>query len=280
MRFAQCLQGSRNTGDTAPFRGLTVVGYDSVSLLENGGAKGVGASFFRVGDSTGATLTLKDLTVKGIEGTEGENPSVYLQFLTENGGAVDNKTYYWYEFDYSEGEPYSGTEGEDWCYGWYDADLNSVNAMPLIAGEGVWMYSRNTKYTLQCAGEVPPGPVEVTLLENGGAKLLVNPMPATIKVGDMIVLGIQGTEGENPSVYFQFLTENGGAVDNKTYYWYEFDYSEGEPYSGVEGEDWCYGWYDADLNSVNNLPVLAGEAVWMYSRNTKYSVKIDSVLAK
>ena len=32
MRFAQCLQGSRNTGETAPFRGLTVVGYQNVEV--------------------------------------------------------------------------------------------------------------------------------------------------------------------------------------------------------------------------------------------------------
>ena len=268
-----CLNHLQNPTPFSQIHTTNAVGYNSVGLLENGATKAVGQMFFKVG---GGDLTLGDLHITGIEGTEGMEATVSLMFLNGNGGKKQGTvTVNWFEFG-TKGE---GTEGEDWCYGWYDSETGeSWNNYPLPAGEGVWVGSANTKYSIQCNGEVPQAPISVQLLENGASKFVVNSMPADITLGDLYITGVEGEEGFGGTVSLMFLNGNGGKKQGTVSLdWYEFG-TKGE---GTEGEDWCYGWYDSETgDSWNNYPLPAGEGVWMSSANTKYFANIDSILVK
>ena len=118
-----------------------VVGYDQTGLHENGGAKGVGASFVRV---DGNDLTLGDLSVTGY-GKTYDAWGVYAQKLTP-GGATDSEDFYW--CDYLD-------EFEGYLKGWYNESCESRNDIPLVPGEGLWIFSDSTDNKVVSSGQVP-----------------------------------------------------------------------------------------------------------------------------
>ena len=232
-----------------------VVGYDTVGLLSGGQAKGVGASFFNV---NGSDLTLGDLTVTGYDTTEGYAEfEVQVQQLDGFGRTLGGMTYYWADFT-DEGVTYKG---------WFDGDGNNYDTLSLVAGEGLWIYSPSTNFKVQSAGAVPSTDVSVVLRANGQAKMVVNPMPTKLTLGDITVAGYNTDDGYAEfEVQVQQLDGFGRTLGGMTYYWVDFT-DEGVAY---------YGWYDSDGNEYNDLEVAAGEGLWIYSPSTSFSVVFPS----
>lgn len=79
---------------------------------------------------------------------EGESTGVSCKRL-DGAGRQEGNEFFWWDFDYSEGAPRSGTEGVDWCYGWYSVDCATpYNDNDLTAGIGMWIYSASATYTV------------------------------------------------------------------------------------------------------------------------------------
>ena len=234
-----------------------VVGYDTVGLLGGGAAKGVGASFLNVDSSD---LTIANLTVTGYDSSEGyADFQVQAQQLDGAGRTLNGMTYYWCDFE-EEGVTYKG---------WYDEDMNEYNDLALVAGEGIWLYSPSTDFKLQSSGAVPKTAISVALRGGGAAKMVVNPMPTSLTLGDVTVSGYDSTEGyADFQVQAQQLDGAGRTLNGMTYYWADFE-EEGETY---------YGWYDEDMNDYNDLSIGAGESLWIYSPSTSFSVVFPSPL--
>ena len=232
-----------------------VVGYDTTSLLSGGAAKGVGASFLNV---DGSDLTLADVSVTGYDTSEGyADFQVYAQKL-DGAGMTLGTNYCWCDFE-EEGETYKG---------WFDEDMNEYNDEPLVAGEGLWVYSPSTDFKLQSSGAVPKTSVAVVLRAGGAAKMVVNPMPTTLTLGQISVTGYDTTEGyADFQVYAQKL-DGAGMTLGTNYCWCDFE-EEGDVY---------YGWYDEDMNEYNDTEVAAGEGLWIYSPSTDFSVVFPSPL--
>ena len=82
-------------------------------------------------------LTLKDITVTGYNAEEGYGDfEIIAQKL--NGYGKSGISYYWCDYE-EEGVTY---------YGWYDEDMKEYNDEPVSAGEGLWIYSSSTAYSV------------------------------------------------------------------------------------------------------------------------------------
>ena len=236
----------------------SVVGYDTLDLLGGGAAKGVGASFFNVDSSD---LTLGDLTITGYDAAEGyADFKVQAQQLDGAGRTLNGMTYFWADFQ-EDGKTYKG---------WYDEDMNDYNGLALVAGEGIWLYSPSTDFKLQSSGAVPKTAIAVVLREGGAAKMVVNPMPASLTLGDVTVAGYNTSDGyADFKIQAQQLDGAGRTLNGKTYFWADFE-EEGKTY---------YGWYDEDMNDYNStLSIAPGEGLWIYSPSTDFSVVFPSPL--
>ena len=224
-----------------------VVGYTQSSLLGNSQARAAGVTFENVGDST---LTLSSLTVTGY-GDYYIDAGIYAQKLDGYGRSGDN--YYWFDID----DPEVGT-----LYGWYN-DEGSIeyNNVELKLGEGLWIYSPNAAFKVQSAGQVKATSTPVELLGGSLAKMVVNPTPVTLDLGDVTISGY-GDYYVDAGIYAQKLDGYGRSGDN--YYWFDID----DPEVGT-----LYGWYNdegsVDYNAVDLEP---GEGLWIYSPSASYSV--------
>ena len=102
----------------------------TVALRGNGQAK-------MVSNPMPTTLTLSQIYVSGYDTEEG-----YAGFEIEakklNGAGVGGTSYFWCDFE-EEGETY---------YGWYDGDMNEYNDVEVAAGEGLWIYSPSTSFSV------------------------------------------------------------------------------------------------------------------------------------
>ena len=166
-------------------------------------------------------------------------------------GSGDN--YYWFDID----DPEVGT-----LYGWYN-DEGSVdyNAEDLELGEGLWIYSPNAEFKVQSAGQVKTTSVAVTLLGGSLAKMVVNPTPVTLTLGEISVTGY-GDYYVDAGIYAQKLDGYGRSGDN--YYWFDVDDLE----VGT-----LYGWYnDEGSTEYNAVDLKPGEGLWIYSPSSNYSV--------
>ena len=230
-----------------------VVGYSGAALRGGNQAAGVGGAFVNV---DGSGLTLGDLTAVGYDTTEGY-ADFEIQAKQLNGFGVGGTTYYWADFE-EDGVTYKG---------WFDEDMNDYNDLALVPGEGLWVYSPNASFKLQSAGAVSKDSIAVTLRGGNQAKMVSNPMPATMTLGDIVVAGYDTDEG-----YADFEVQakklNGFGVGGTTYYWADFE-EDGVSY---------YGWYDEDMNDYNDVDVAAGEGLWIYSPSTDFSVVFPSPL--
>ena len=230
-----------------------VVGYDQTALRGGGQAAGAGASFIRV---DGNATTLSDIGVTGYDTTEG-----YADFEVEakqlDGAGRGGTGYCWCDFE-EDGVTYKG---------WFDGDMNEYNDLELAPGEGLWVYSPSTSFKLQSSGSVPKTSISVTLRGGGQGKMVANPMPATLTLGQITVSGYDTEEG-----YADFEIEakklDGAGRGGTGYCWCDFE-EDGVTY---------YGWYDGDMNEYNDVEVAAGEGLWIYSPSTSYSVVFPSPL--
>lgn len=82
-------------------------------------------------------LQFGDITVAGYDPEEG-----YADFeiiaKQLNGFGVGGIAYSWCDFE-EDGETY---------YGWYDEDMNEYNSLEVEAGEGLWIYSPSTEFSV------------------------------------------------------------------------------------------------------------------------------------
>ena len=220
-----------------------IVGYNGATLRGGGQAAGVGASFVNVNNTD---LTLGDLKVVGYDSNY-DGFEVIAKKL--NGAGVGGTSFYWCDYE-EDGQTY---------YGWYDGDMNEYNTEKVVLGEGLWVYSPNANFKLQSSGSVPTSDVAVTLRGEGQAKMVANPMPLQLSLGEVLISGYTGSYDG-----FEVIAKklNGAGVGGTSYYW--CDYEE-------DGNTYC-GWYDADMNDYNDVPVSAGEGLWIYSPSTSYSV--------
>ena len=224
-----------------------MVGYAGAELRGGSQAAGAGACFVNV-DNT--DLTLGDLKVVGYASEDG-----YADFEVVakklNGYGVGGTSYFWCDFE-EEGETYLG---------WYDEDMNEYNGESVVLGEGLWVYSPNSAFKLQSAGQVPSSDVAVALRGGSQAKLVANPMPLTLTLANISIAGYVAEDGYAD---FEVIAKklNGYGVGGTSYFWCDFE-EEGETY---------YGWYDEDMNEYNDVELAAGESLWIYSPSTSFSV--------
>ncbi len=230
-----------------------VVGYDQVALLSGGQAKGVGASFLNV---SGGDITFADIAITGYDTEEGyADFGITAQTLDGYGRTLTSYSY----CDFTE-------EGETY-FGWYDDDMNCYNDTAIAAGEGLWIYSPSSDFSVQSAGMVPDSDIAITLLSGGQAKLVANPMPASVTYGNIAITGYDPTEGyADFAITAQTLDGYGRTLTSYSYCDFE---EEGETY---------YGWYDDDMNDYNSLTLGAGEGLWIYSPSSDFSVVFPSPL--
>lgn len=230
-----------------------VVGYDTFGLRGSGAAIGVGASFLPVGDEG---LTLGNLSVTGYAAADGY-ADFQIQAKQLDGAGRGGTTYYWCDFE-EEGDVYKG---------WYDEDMNEYNDLELAPGEGLWVYSPSTDFKVQSSGAVPKSSISVTLRGSGAAKMVANPMPTTLTLGQVTVDGYDSNDGY-ADFQIQAKKLDGAGRGGTTYYFCDFE-EEGDVY---------FGWYDEDMNDYNDVEVAAGEGLWIYSPSTAFSVVFPSPL--
>lgn len=227
-----------------------VVGYDTAALRDGGKAVGLGASFVNVDNSD---LTLGDVKVVGYT-DEYADAQIIAKKL--NGYGVGGTEYYWYDV----------VDGTTKYFGWYNNDGSiCYNEEPLPAGEGLWIYSQSADFKLQSSGKVPTEPIEVTLRDGGKAKLVANPMPIQLTLGQVTVS--DGTTNGYADAQIIAKKLNGYGVGGTEYFWYDT----------VDGTDVYYGWYNNDGSvNYNDVTLNPGEALWIYSQSSAYKVKFPA----
>ena len=224
-----------------------MVGYNGATLRGNAQAAGVGACFVNV-DNT--DLTLGNLKVTGYATEDGYAEfEVYAKKL--DGFGRGGTSFYWCDFE-EEGESYIG---------WYDEDMNEYNDEEVVIGDGLWVYSPDANFKFQSAGQVPSSDISIALRSGGQAKLVANPMPVGLTLGEIKIEGYAAEDGYAKfEVYAKKL--DGFGRGGTSFYWCDFE-EEGETY---------FGWYDEDMNEYNDEDVTAGEGLWIYSPSTNFSV--------
>ena len=253
MKKLIALAAVATCGAALAVESANIVGYDTFGLRGSGQAVGAGASFLTV---SGEATTLGDIKVVGYDTTEG-----YADFQINakqlDGYGRGGTSYSWCDFE-EEGETY---------YGWYDDDMNCYNDLELAPGEGLWIYSPSTDFQIQSAGAVPSASIAVALRGGGQAKMVANPMPSTLLLGNITISGYDVADGYAD---FQINAKklDGYGRGTTTYSWCDFE-EEGDTY---------YGWYDDDMNEYNDVEVAAGEGLWIYSPSTEFSVVFPSPL--
>ena len=223
-----------------------VVGYDTAALRGGGAAIGLGASFVNVDKSD---LTLGDVKVVGYTG---EYADGQISAKKLNGAGVGGTEYFWFDV----------VDGADKYYGWYNNDGSvCYNEESLPVGEGLWIYSPSSDYKFQSSGMVPTTPVSVTLRGGGAAKLVANPMPVQLTLGQVTVS--DGTTNGYADGQISAKKLNGAGVGGTEYFWYDT----------VDGTDVYYGWYNNDGSvNYNDVTLDPGETLWIYSPSTAYKV--------
>ena len=224
-----------------------VVGYAGADLRGNSQAAGAGACFVNVDNSN---LTLGNLKVTGYAAEDGYADFEVIAKKLDGFGR-GGTSFIWCDFE-EEGVTY---------YGWYDEDMNEYNDEPLVIGEGLWVYSPSVEFQLQSAGQVPSADIAVSLRSGGQAKLVANPMPTKLTLGEIKVTGYAEEDGYAD---FEIIAKklDGFGRGGTSFIWCDFE-EEGVTY---------YGWYDEDMNEYNDEDVAVGEGLWVYSPSTDFSV--------
>ena len=83
------------------------------------------------------TLTLSQITVSGYN-TEDGYADFGIVAKKLNGFGVGGTEYCWCDFE----------EDGDTYYGWFDGDMNEYNDIEVAAGEGLWIYSPSTSFSV------------------------------------------------------------------------------------------------------------------------------------
>jgi hypothetical protein len=82
-------------------------------------------------------LTLGEIKIEGYSAEDGYAEfEVYAKKL--DGFGRGGTSFYWCDFE-EDGETY---------FGWYDEDMNEYNDEDVAAGEGLWIYSPSTDFSV------------------------------------------------------------------------------------------------------------------------------------
>ena len=226
MRFAQCLQGSRNTGDTAPFRGLTVVGYAN-NPLENGGKKMSCANFLDIG--TEGTY-LSKIQITGYQNCqEFQDNDLYgfsIKILSASGGTL--ATYFWKDY-------YDTNVAGDWDGGkWYHSQTEKFIGDPgepdylLQPGDSVWaespsLFPGSSGYKFLVNGSVVQLSRAIPMTA-GGKKAIGNLFAVDILLSKISITGYQGCQEfqDNDLYGFSVKVLNAGGGTAATYFWKDY----------------------------------------------------------
>ena len=253
MRFAQCLQGSRNTGDTAPFRGLTVVGYASKDADQ---VEFAGISFIQVGGSE--AMTYKDFIVNcDEEGTVGDGWQALGDGIVELDpiGDFSRKIVYlpkWYAELLTDGF------GRTVQPGWYDEEeniedpevgfLHCLNDEPITFGHALQVNvpgGVGFGAKVSSNGQVKDGP---TVIDVDQVMAVANCAPKKLYLKDFIVnCDEEGTVGDGWQALGDGIVELDpiGDFSRKIIYlpkWYAELLTDGF------GRTVQPGWYDEEEN--------------------------------
>lgn len=114
-----------------------------------------------------------------------------------------------------------------------------------------------------------------SLLSGGQAKgaglSFLNVDKSDLTLGDLSIIGYDATTGyAEAEIQAQQLDGAGRTVGGVTYYWYDFT-EEGVTYKG---------WFDENGESYNDLSLLPGEGLWIYSPNTAFKTQSSGLVPK
>ena len=168
--------------------------------------------------------------------------------------------------------------------GWQDIEglfIGTESAdEPLVLGEGIWVLSDSTQWTIQGAGEIYNQTVPIILNDENGFKLCANPCPRALKLSETFIAGYTTDDFQDDAfpgyVVAQKLDKWGAAVcdgDNNPINWYWADwFEESEEVPGTMIRK--TGWQDIEglfigVESADEDLAL-GEAVWVLSDSTQW----------
>ena len=209
----------------------------------------VGSSF--AGINSDKAIDLTSLSVKGYDVEDGDDGTVFVQFLTAAGRA-DGSSYTWMDLP-GEFDP-----------GWYDDDYEPISKgdVTIKAGDGLWT-NGDPDFTIDFAGEVIQDGAALPL--RTGFKALCNPVPTAVDLTDCWVTGYDAEDGDDGTVFVQFLTAAGRA-DGSSYTWMDLP-GEFDP-----------GWYDDDYEPISKGDVVLnpGDGMWV-SGNVGFTLNFPAL---
>lgn len=143
--------------------------------------------------------------------------------------------------------------------GWYDEDMNLADNVPVPNGASLMFASQGTT-SIQFSGAVSKSKINVTTLDTGFTAV-GNSRPMNVKLSDIKFEGVADADS------IQFIDSNGGT--EKEYFYFTV------AGMGVEAD----GWYDGDMNSVDNEEIPAGSGVLFSAVNgSAVNISIPSAL--
>ncbi len=231
-----------------------VVGYSAANTRV--GFAAVSTSF----EAVSGSIDLQDLTVTGYNHEDGFEGDVYLETLTSLGAA--DQIYTWVDVPADPEDPESVA-----FYGWYDGSDALVEGVTINPGDGFWVHSDSTAYGIQNAGAVITTSTAITL--KNGFTLVGNPVPVSVSIQELSISGYDHDAGFEGDIYAETLTSTGAA--DEIYTWVDVPADPEDPESVA-----FYGWYDGS-DALVVASVGAGEALWIHSDSTSYSVVFPGV---
>ena len=133
----------------------------------------------------------------------------------------------------------------DWMYEnacWVDNEMNAVDNVAFLEGQGLWVSGSTDSQGIQTAGKVRTEDVSVQL--RFGATATGNPFPTALSLEDIVPQG----DDLSDNVEIQTLDAFGRTVD--AYMW----------------NDWMYEnpcWVDNEMNAVEGIEFSAGQGLWV-----------------
>jgi len=253
-----------------------VVGYAGATNVI--GNKIYGGNFALVNGST--ALKLSDITVTGYI-FDGEFLGlVKASKLNEFGSTPkdgDGDSILWTWADWEE-------EVEEGVFerftGWVDKNGEFIGeTIDIPMGEGLWVQSDDTRWTMQCAGAVYAQTTPCQLVV--GNRICANPCPGDIKLGQCVVTGYVFDGEFLGLVKASKLNEFGSTPkdgDGDSILWTWADWEE-EVEEGVVER--FTGWVDKNGDFVGEtIDIPLGEGLWVQSDDTRWNFVFPTLIGE
>jgi hypothetical protein len=122
-------------------------------------------------------------------------------------------------------------------FGWFNESFQSADAVPLAAGDGLWLSGASSPVDVLMLGEVPQA-ASITINLVAGFNMVANPYPVELTLGDLPDVSLSDQD-----VIFTW--------DGSTYTKYTY-------FAG-------FGWFNESFQSADGVPVAVGDAFWLDS---------------